>query len=80
LPRIRVEALAAGPRPAIELQHEAADRGIGQKALYAARKRQGITMAKERAVHGRWLWMLAPAAEDDGERELALADAAPPSA
>ena len=65
------EALAAGPRPASELRDEAADRGIGQNALYAARKAESITMAKERRVHGRWFWALETApdereAEGDG--------------
>ena len=57
------------PRPASELRQVGADRGIGQKALYAARELEGIMMPKERTAHGRWLWMLPPAAEDDGERE-----------
>jgi hypothetical protein len=57
------ESLTAGPCPASELRSEAA-RGIGQNALYAARKAEGITMSKERIVHGRWLWSLETAAED----------------
>ena len=62
------EVLAAGPRPASELRQEAAARGIGQNALYAARKAEGITMSKERKVHGRWLWARATTpGERDGE-------------
>ena len=41
------ETLAAGPRPARELRREASERGIGRSALYAARKAEGITIAKE---------------------------------
>jgi hypothetical protein len=65
------EALAVGPRPASELRFGAANRGFGQYALYAARNAESITMAKERTVHGRWLWALETApdereAEGDG--------------
>ena len=36
------------PRPAQELRDEAAERGIGRSALYAARKAEDIAIAKER--------------------------------
>jgi hypothetical protein len=61
------EALAAGPRPAVELRQDAAAHGIGAKALYAARRAEGVTVAKERIPNGRWVWTLTPRAEDDGE-------------
>jgi hypothetical protein len=61
------EVLAAGPRPALELRHEAAAHGIGEKALYVARKTVGITLEKERAPDGRWLWSLTPRIGGEGE-------------
>ncbi len=64
------ETLAAGPRLAKELRAEASERGIGRSALYAARKAEGITIAKERTVQGRWFWTLNTPAESE--------DAAPP--
>ena len=68
------ETLAAGPRLARELRHEASERGIGRSALYAARKAEGITIAKERTVQGRWVWALS----GTGELELEIEDVAPP--
>jgi len=67
------ETLAAGPRLAQELRQEAAACGIGEKALYAARKAEGVTGSKERVPYGRWFWMLTPNAGDNGE------DGTPPS-
>jgi putative DNA primase/helicase len=61
------EALATGPRPAAELRQEAAAHGIGAKALYAARKAEGITTEKERIPRGRWLWMLTSTPVQDDE-------------
>jgi hypothetical protein len=61
------EALAAGPRAAMELRHEAAAHGIVEKTLYAARKAEGISAYKERVPNGRWFWLLAIT---EGEREL----------
>jgi hypothetical protein len=61
------ETLAAGPQPASELRQDAATHGIGEKALYAARKAEGVTVAKERVPHGRWFWALTPSAADTGE-------------
>jgi hypothetical protein len=63
------EALAAGPRLARELRHEASERGIGRSALYAARKAEGITIAKERTVQGSWVWALSGSGELELERE-----------
>jgi len=67
------ETLAAGPRLAQELRQEATACGIGEKALYAARKAEGVTGSKERVPYGRWFWMLTPNAGDNGE------DGTPPS-
>jgi hypothetical protein len=61
------QTLAAGPRPAIELRHEAAAHRIGEKTLYTARKREDITACKERILNGRWFWPLTPDAGDHGE-------------
>ncbi len=63
------EALAAGPRPASELRQEAAAQGIGQNALYAARKAQRVTLAKGQRGHGRWHWALetAPDEREEGD-------------
>jgi len=61
------EVLAAGSRPALELRHEAVAHGIGEKALYVARKSAGITPEKERAPNGRWLWSLTPSIRGGGE-------------
>jgi hypothetical protein len=50
-----------GPSPTdlvSKLRHEAAARCIGEKALYAACKAEGINTSKERIVHGHWLWAL----------------------
>ena len=67
------QTLAAGPRPAIELRHDAAAHGFGEKTLYAARKAERITVSKERVPDGRWFWMLAtPADEREREREESL--------
>jgi hypothetical protein len=64
------QTLASGPRPAIELRHDAAAHGFGEKTLYAARKAERITVSKERVPDGRWFWMLAtPADEREHERE-----------
>src|SRR5829696_9940279 len=71
------ETLAAGPRLARELRQEASQRGIGRSALYAARKAEGIAIAKEHTVQGSWVWALGATA--DREPEGAVADAAPPS-
>ena len=60
-------ALADGPRPAKEVQAEAAARGISQRTLVAARKAEGITSSKDRAANGRWLVALPAAAKGDGE-------------
>jgi hypothetical protein len=51
--------LAAGPRPAHELQDEATAHGTVENALYAARKAEGITAYKEFVPNGRWIWLLA---------------------
>ena len=59
-------ALAAGPRLARELRDEASERGIGRSALYAARKAEDITIAKERTVQGRWVWALSGTGEREG--------------
>ena len=64
------ETLAAGPRPAKELRQDAAERGIGRSTLYAARKAEGITIAKAHTAQGGWFWSLA--STTDGE------DATPP--
>ena len=61
------EALAAGPRPGTELLRDATAQGMGKNALYAARRAEGITVAKERIPGGRWLWALAPGAGGDGD-------------
>jgi hypothetical protein len=61
------EVLAAGPRPALELRHEAAAYGIGDKALYVLRKTVGITLENERTPKGRWLWSLTPRSGGGGE-------------
>ena len=63
---------AAGPRLARELRHEASERGIGRSALYAARKAEGITIAKERVTYGPWFWGFSDPdddPEDEGECE-----------
>jgi hypothetical protein len=74
------ETLASGPRLARELRQEASERGIGRSALYAARKAEGITIAKEHTVQGSWVWALTGTGDLDGEREdeLELEDVAPP--
>ena len=53
------ETLTAGPRLAKELRDEARERGIERSALYAARKAEGITIAKERTTYGRWIWFFS---------------------
>jgi hypothetical protein len=53
------ETLDADPRLAKELRDEASERGIGRSALYAARKAEAITIAKERTVQGSWVWALS---------------------
>jgi hypothetical protein len=63
------ETLAAGPRLASELRQDASERGIGRSALYAARKAEDITIAKERTVQGRWVWALSGTGEPEGDRE-----------
>jgi putative DNA primase/helicase len=63
------ETLASGPRLARELRDEARERGIGRSALYAARKAEDITIAKERTVQGRWVWALSGTGEPEGDRE-----------
>ena len=68
-------ALAPCPRPAHELRQEAADRGIGRNALYAARKAEGIIIAKEHTSQGRWIWTLDGTADSEdpsppGTREV----------
>jgi AAA domain len=65
------EALADGPRLAVELREDAAAHGIGEKALYAARRAERITVAKERILHGRWVWALETA-PGQGELEFEL--------
>jgi hypothetical protein len=61
---------AAGPRSAAELRHEATTRGIGEKTLHTARKREGIPAHKERIPHGRWIWGFSdPCDEREDERE-----------
>jgi hypothetical protein len=72
------ETLAAGPRLARELRREASERGIGRSARYAARKAEGIAIAKEHAVQGSWVWTLTRTGDVDGEREDDLEDVAPP--
>jgi hypothetical protein len=57
------ELLAVGPRLAKELRDEARERGIGRSALYAARKAEGITIAKERTIPGSWIWTLSSTGE-----------------
>jgi hypothetical protein len=59
------QTLEAGPRPAAELRHEAAAHGIGEKTLYTARKREGITAYKERVPNGRWFWLLETTAGEE---------------
>jgi hypothetical protein len=61
------ETLAAGPRSAQELRADASTHGISEKTLYAARRAEGITVAKERVPNGRWFWALTPNAGDHGE-------------
>jgi len=51
----------------VELREDAAAHGIGAMALYAARKAEDITIAKERTAQGRWIWAHTPNAEDHGE-------------
>ena len=63
------DALAAGPRQAKELRQEATEHGIGRNALYAARKAEGITIAKHHTRHGQWVWSLG-SAHDGAQREL----------
>jgi hypothetical protein len=74
------ETLAAGPRLARELRREASERGIGRSARYAARKAEGIAIAKEHAVQGSWVWTLTRTGDVDGEREddREREDVAPP--
>jgi hypothetical protein len=72
------EVLAAGPRLARELRQDASERGIGRSALYAARKAEGITIAKERTVQGSWVWALSESAERAAERKREREDVAPP--
>jgi hypothetical protein len=72
------ETLAAGPRLARELRREASERGIGRSARYAARKAEGIAIAKEHAVQGSGVWTLTRTGDVDGEREDDLEDVAPP--
>ena len=45
----RRETLVGGPRPASPLRQEAATHG-GEKALYAARKAESVTVSKERVL------------------------------
>jgi hypothetical protein len=61
------EALADGPRTAGELRADASSHGISEKALYAARKAEGVTVAKERIPHGRWVWAPSSDAGNHGE-------------
>jgi hypothetical protein len=61
------ETHAVGPHPASELRQDAAAHGIGEKALYAARKAEGVAVSKERIPHGRWFWALTLNAGDTGE-------------
>jgi hypothetical protein len=61
------ETLVAGPRPASELRADASSHGISEKTLYAARRAEGITVAKERVPNGRWFWALTPDAGDHSE-------------
>ncbi len=63
------EALAAGPRLARELRQEAGERGIGRSALYAARKAEGVAIAKEHTVQGSWVWTLSGSGELAGGLE-----------
>jgi hypothetical protein len=63
------ETLAAGPRLARELRQEASERGIGRSALYAARKAEGIAIAKEHTVQGSWVWALSGSGELAGGLE-----------
>jgi hypothetical protein len=75
------ETLTAGPRLARELRQEASERGIGRSALYAARKAESITIAKEHTVQGSWVWALSTPGdrELEGEGKRSVADAATPS-
>ena len=61
------EVLAVGPRPALELRREVAAHGIGEQALYVARKIADITTEKERIRNGHWLWSLTPSSGGGGE-------------
>jgi hypothetical protein len=49
-------ALAGGPRPAIDIQREAAAVGITRGTLYTARRAEGIRLHKDRTQHGPWSW------------------------
>ena len=76
------ETLAVGPRLAKELRDEANERGIGRSARYAARKAEGITIAKERTTYGPWIWFfsdLCEDTEDDGESERTREDVSLPA-
>jgi hypothetical protein len=48
--------LADGPRSAGDIVREAREAGIGRDHLYAARKREGVSIGKERVAGGRWVW------------------------
>jgi len=62
------ETLAAGPRLAKELRDEARERGIGRSALYAARKAEGIAIAKAQTTYGPWYWFFDPDDAPEDER------------
>jgi hypothetical protein len=49
-------ALADGRRSARDILREASEVGIGRNVLYAARKLEGVSISKERAAGGRWVW------------------------
>jgi len=43
----------------MELRQDAAAQGIGEKALYMARRVEVVTVPTERIPPGRWVWALA---------------------
>jgi hypothetical protein len=65
--------LADGPRPAKEVEQEAAAQGITTTTFFRARKAEGIVSRKERTQSGRWLLSLpAPTAEASEDAQGSL--------
>ncbi len=54
------DALASGPRPAKEIQQEAAVLGIAPRTLKLARKAEGVIARKAQSPGGPWLLSLRP--------------------